>query len=680
MRIIHTKYSLIFKFVFILTLALCLNSLGFSQDETTDECKTTNKKAEKLFNQGVSQMKSGQYSEAFKLFKQSIEEDPDYADPYYAIGRIYLKKQASAGTSASNVNYLSSVKHYYKKVIELCPTYDVRCYYILGDIYLGDDNYDSAYYYMNEFIKDPDKIKNEAEFNHADSVVTYTKTLKTLTYNKVPFKPEFVKNISSPLDEYIPLISPDNEMAFFVRKTKLPKSKDVFYSQEDKYQEKFMYSELGKDGEFDAGTEMPLPFNTTENQGAATITIDNKYLYFVFCEYAKGSNYYNCDICSSEHKADGSWGDIVNLGAKVNGAKTWESQPTVSSDGKTLYFISDRSGGYGGYDIYKTTKDSAGNWTVPENLGPNINSAGNEKTPYLHTDNLTLYFSSTGWPGLGGYDIYYSRKGMDGKYGKPKNIGYPINTAADDVGFTVSTDGHYGYFASNKYTGPGGWDVYRFELYADARPDTVLLVKGNVKDVVSNEPTKAKVELKNVKTKQVMEIPVDSVTGKYVIATVFRNDYVLTVKKEDYAYTSKYISKEDTSITNASTKVNVDFDVKPIEVGEAYRLNDIHFAYGSYDLTEDSKLIIDGFIDFLNDHPTMKVSINGHTDNISGADFNQTLSENRAKSVYDYMVGKGISASRLAYKGYGLTKPIATNDTEAGRATNRRTEFVIIAK
>jgi outer membrane protein OmpA-like peptidoglycan-associated protein/tetratricopeptide (TPR) repeat protein len=677
--IAHLLRPLIFfRSILFFCIIFCFNISLFAQDET-DSCTVENKKAVKLVKQGISEMKAKKYTDALKTFREAIDMEPDYAAPYYYMGKIYFKKYQNPANVKENM--LASVKRYYRKTVELCPTFDISCYYVLGDIFQGEENYDSAYYYMNEYMKYPDKIKNDSLYDYAESVVSYTKSLKTLKSSTVPFNPIYVTNISTPLDEYLPLISPDNELAFFTRKTKLPKSKNVITSDaQDTYKEKFMYSERGSNGEFDAGTEMPLPFNTTENQGAATVTIDNKTLYFVYCAYAKKSTYYNCDICKSEKQSDGKWSAIKNLGKKVNGDSTWESQPSISSDGKTLYFISDRPGGYGGYDIYKTTQDSSGNWTLAQNLGANINSKGNEKTPYIHSDNLTLYFSSLGWPGLGGYDIYYSRKGLDSKFRKPKNIGYPINTEYDDVGFTVSTDGHYGYFASNKYKGPGGWDIYYFDLYPGARPDTVILVKGNVNDVIKNEPTSARVELKNVKTKQITQIPVDSASGKYVFTTLFKNDYTLTVKKDDYAYTSKYLSTKDTAIINKPTEVKVDFDVKPIMVGEAYRLNDIYFAYGSYELTEDSKIIMDGFLDFLNDHPTMKISINGHTDNVSSAEFNQTLSENRAKAVYDYLVDKGISVTRLTYKGYGLKQPIATNDTEAGRAKNRRTEFVIVEK
>ncbi|MFH0866267.1 MAG: OmpA family protein, partial [Bacteroidota bacterium] len=492
--------------------------------------------------------------------------------------------------------------------------------------------------------------------------------------------PTYVNNVSSDRDEYLPIITPDNELCLFTRKSIASKTKTVYSDAQFTYKEKFMYSER-KDGSFDEGTEMPYPFNENDNEGGATLTVNNKQLYYTVCKLLKDNSYLNCDICTSIF-SNGSWSDIVSVSTKVNNDKSWESQPTISNDGKTLYFISDRKGGYGGYDIYMTTKLDSG-WSVPQNMGPNINSPGNEKSPFIHTDEQTLYFSSTGWPGVGGYDIFYSRRDKAGKFSKPTNIGYPINSEGDDVGFFVSTDGHYGYFASNdttRFKGPGGWDVYSFELYNEARPDTVLLIKGNVMDEVKDVPTTAKVELKNVKTKQVTEVDVDSTTGKYIIATLFKNDYMLTVKKDDYAYTSEYISKEDTAVIAHPTDVKVDFEVKPIEVGEAYRLNDIYFAYGSYELTDMSKLIIDGFTDFLNDHPTMKVTINGHTDNISGADFNLILSENRAKTVYEYMTASRIDASRLSYKGYGLTQPIASNDTEEGRAKNRRTEFVIIEK
>jgi outer membrane protein OmpA-like peptidoglycan-associated protein len=455
-----------------------------------------------------------------------------------------------------------------------------------------------------------------------------------------------------------------------------------------------MFSTRGKNGEFDKGNMLSAPFNSSDNEGGPTLTIDNKYLFFTANRYVettvgkRTTSYYNGDIWYSVFEND-TWSPILNMGPKVNNPNTWESQPTISSDGKTLYFVSDRPGGYGGYDIYKTTKDAKGEWGVATNLGPQINTPGNEKSPFIHTDSQTLYFCSadkydeekdttySGHLGLGGYDIFFSKMQTDGKWSTPKNLGYPINTKADELSFFVSTDGKLGYFSSNKLNGVGGWDLFSFDLYPEARPSKVLFLKGEIKDQKTNEPIRAKVELKNAITKQITEIPVDTVTGKYAIAVLFKNDYIMTVQKDGYAYDSKYFAKNDTAIEKP---VNVDFDVKPIEIGAAYKLNDIKFPTNSAELNEDSKTVIKEFMKFLNENPKISVSINGHTDDVGNDEANMKLSDDRAKSVYDFLILNGIKNIRLKYHGFGETKPIESNKTEAGRAMNRRTEFVITGK
>ncbi len=663
------KSKFIIQYFFILTL-LIFSSATYAQDDESEPCAVNNKKATKLYESAMSEYKSGKITASLKIFREVIEAEPDYADAYFMIGKIYMRP---------TMLNLVTAKKYLKRVLQICPEYsDPYVHFYLGEIYYADDKLDTAYIYMKNFIKDPDKIKKVEDYNRADSIMSYTKTYSSLMKSPVPFNPIPIKGVNTKLPEYLPIISPDNELVLFTRKYEVePKKDDMF--KKLTYKEKFMFSER-QNGNFSEGEEMPSPFNINDNEGGATLTIDNKYLIYTVCKELKDKTYFNCDLCISEN-INGSWGEITNLGTKINGNKSWESQPSISSDGKTLYFISDRTGGYGGYDIYKTVKNELGEWGVPENMGAGINTAANEKTPFIHTDNNTFYFSSQGWSGLGGYDIFYCRKGKDGKWGKPQNLGYPINSVGDDVGFFVSTDGHYGYFASNdstRFKGVGNWDIYSFELYKEARPDTVLFIKGNVKDELKSDPVaNVKVQLKNAVTKQVTEIPVDSVSGKYVIATAFRNDYVLTVKSDEYAYTSKYISKQDTVYDKPAT---VNFEVKQLEVGASYRLNDIYFAYGKYDLTTESKRIIDDFVEYLKDHPTFQIAIHGHTDNVSDDTFNQILSENRAKSVFDYMIQEGVSSSNLSYQGFGESKPIASNYTEEGRAKNRRTEFVIVAK
>ncbi len=400
-------------------------------------------------------------------------------------------------------------------------------------------------------------------------------------------------------------------------------------------------------------------------------------LIYTICKYTDGGNYYNCDICYSENVGNNQWNKIKNLGKNVNSPKNWESQPSISSDGKVLYFVSDRSGGYGGYDIYKTLKGANGEWSVPINMGPTINTAGNEKSPFIHTDSQTLYFASDGWQGLGGFDIFFIKLGTENKWKEPKNIGYPINSIYDDAGFFVSTDGRFGYFASNQIKGVGGWDIFYFDLYEGARPEKVGFIKGELKDEKTNEPITARIELKNIKTKQITEIPVDTLTGKYVAVFPFKNDYILTIKKDDYAYESKYISTKDETFLQPA---KVDIQIKSIEVGASYQLKDINFATNSYVLVEESKNIIDGFIEFLKEHPKVTIEIQGYTDDIGNDKDNLILSENRANSVYQYLIEKGIMTSRLSFKGYGETKPVVPNINDENRAKNRRTVFVIKTK
>jgi len=288
-----------------------------------------------------------------------------------------------------------------------------------------------------------------------------------------------------------------------------------------------------------------------------------------------------------------------------------------------------------------------------------------------------LYFSSDSLPGLGGYDIFMSRLGEDGKWSTPVNLGYPINTASDEVGFFVSTDGKTGYFSSNKLQGVGGFDIYSFDLYPGARPDRVYLQKGTIKADNVDEPVSASIEIKNTVTRQITKIAVDSVTGKYAFVVNFDHDLLMTVKKDDYAFESQYISTKDSG-NNKPVKENI--VLQEIKVGGQYPLHDILFATNSYEINDTIKVVLDNFAEFLTENPKLHVDINGHTDNVGDHQSNLTLSENRARTVFEYLVSRDINRSRLQYKGFGETKPVASNDTEAGRAKNRRTVFVVTAK
>jgi len=654
--------------LFFLILALILIPALFPGLATAqDTCQITlDKKDEKLFHEGQQAFTRGNWVQASQVMLDLTGRYPELAEGWYILGSSYVKRRDSDFRQAEK---------YLKKAITICPDLYPYAYYYLGEIAYSSEDYSGTVSYLEKFLEDIDRINSDEDYDRAVSLLDYSRFYLEMKGNPVPFRPKVVSGISTHENEYLAILSPDNQMALFTREKKVLPDRNSLL-QSTGYKERFMVSLLEPDGSFSEGEEMPEPFNIQDNEGGATLTADNATLYYTVCQYDKENRYFNCDIWFSEFQYD-SWKEIRNAGNRINKATSWESQPSISSDGKTLYFVSDRPGGYGGYDLYKVTRDTGETWGFPVNLGPRINSAGNEKSPFIHPDGKTFYFSSDGWMGMGGYDVFYTRLEDDGTFRKPVNIGYPINSTEDEVGFFVSTDGMKGFYASNKLQDQGGWDLYQFDLYEKVRPDKVLFIKGTVKDEESFAPVKARIELKNVGTQEVNEVRLDTSTGRYVAVASFDHDYIMTIKKEGYVYESKYISREDTSFDNPAT---VDMEIQPIELDKTYRINDIYFNFNSFELTPASMIVLDQFIEFLrlNDH--LSIEIRGHTDAIGNDEDNLVLSENRARSVYDYLVANSIPASRLKYKGYGETMPEATNDTEEGRALNRRTCFVITRK
>jgi outer membrane protein OmpA-like peptidoglycan-associated protein len=418
-----------------------------------------------------------------------------------------------------------------------------------------------------------------------------------------------------------------------------------------------------------------------------SMTIDNKELYITLCKFVKGRNgpFKNCDIYVSYNR-NNKWSTLKNLGPNINGKYSWESQPSISADGKRLFFASIRPTNMGfdysnnqSSDIYYSVKDANGNWSKAKNIGAPINTVGNEKSPFIHTDSKTLYFSSDYIPGVGGYDIFYIKEGDSG-WEKPVNIGYPINKESNDVGFFVSTNGKKAYFSSDELDNNNRWNIYSFNLYERARPERVFFAKGKLLDEGGEVLTDAKIEIRSSKNNKVTTGMVDKETGDYAIAVAVEKDeeILLTVKKKGRAFSSKYI-KADEKETSAPKEITM--EVKKLEVGKTVQINDIYFATNSAMFMKGSIFILDNFVDYLKENPSIKIEIHGHTDNVGSSWTNKKLSEERAKTVRDFIVFQGINQDRIvAYKGFGESKPIASNKTEKGRAKNRRTEFLIISK
>jgi outer membrane protein OmpA-like peptidoglycan-associated protein len=339
--------------------------------------------------------------------------------------------------------------------------------------------------------------------------------------------------------------------------------------------------------------------------------------------------------------------------------------------------VSTRPGGLGGYDIWKTTLGLNGSWSNPVNLGPGINTPYDEISPFIHHDSNTLYFASNGWPGLGNKDLFMSKMDGSGIFSKPANLGYPINTPQEESGLTVSSDGRTAFFASSIKGGFGGMDIYSFEMPKTARPNLVTYVKGKVFDAKTKEPLDANIKITALKSNEIaFEDVSDFDTGEFLAVMQSGKSFGLSVDKKGYLFHSENFSLEKAGAANQPYQLLV--PLKKIEAGGMVILKNIFFETNKFNLLAESKAELQELINFLTQNPTLTIEIGGHTDNVGDEKLNQMLSENRAKSVYNYLIENKIAASRLTYKGFGKTSPVAVNTTDEGRQQNRRTEFKIV--
>lgn len=673
--------KLIIKQILVIIGVLLISKDNYAQNISV--CPSVeNKKALRLLNEATSALK---YSdrEGSVLLLEAIKHEPEFAQAYYILGHINYQKAINALNDINQIRFLdlyfSRAEKYFLKVFEICPHHeDYLSTYYLGMFYYNIKQYEKAKFYLDIFA-----TKSSINDNRMNITVERLKNCNTyfnLITNPIDFKPISLEGVSTQFDEFLPMLSPDGEFILYTLRYRNKEKNELTESEKEVFTVSYKSDSTRSGHEiFLPGKAMPYPFNDGRNQGAVSITIDNNLLFITICEFTSVNSlpYKNCDIYSSTF-IEGKWSTLVNLGENINGKNTWEGQPSVSADGKMLYFASARAGGLGGIDIYQSKRKSSEKWGKAKNLGEIINTNGNDKSPFIHSDSRTLYFSSDGRFGMGGFDIYFTKM-KDGEWTEPQNIGYPINTKDDDLGFIVSTSGKKAYFSSNKLNGKGGWDIYGFDLYKEARPEKVLFVKGRLLDEKGDVLVDAKVELKSTKDNRKTEALVDRLTGNYAVAASVRpkEEFIMTVKKLDYSFTSRYIKPSEELFEEPA---QIDFEVKPIKVGVRVKIHNIYFAFNSSDLNSISMIVLDNFIEFLEENPNIKIRLEGHTDNIDDDDFNLKLSNNRAKAVYDYLVNHNVDDIRMSYKGYGESKPIADNITLEGRALNRRTEFNIIEK
>jgi outer membrane protein OmpA-like peptidoglycan-associated protein/tetratricopeptide (TPR) repeat protein len=672
----------------------------FAQVEEGEECfEPEDKSVQKLLKTAASTKSTKM--ERIAAFTDAVEQAGDNAHVYFLFADFNYQQalnvhsafdQGRTNFEKLRTSYLSA-ETAYKQVIKICPTYHSDPYYKVGYInYLLGDKGQAAKYFK-EFaafdVRDPNKYSDSYSKNKSDveEILPEMEWYDKFFNQPVPYSPQELTNVCTKKDEYLPMISPDNELIFFTRKGETdspgiinPIIEEFVLSERDNY-----------NSPFDKGTALRAPFNTNrfKNYGGVTMSLDNKEMFICACQEVDYQEHTNCDLYVTKFVRSGkggndfTWTELENLGPAVNTRDGWEAQPTLSADGNTLYFASIREGSRL-TDIFYSERGSDGKWGTARALPGPINSDGHDKAPFIHQDSETMYFMSTCTPdrlGAGGTDVFFSRKDSTGNWGEPVNIGYPINSEGNEVAFVVSTDGHLAYYTSRN-AGSNGYDIYYFELYEEARPQKVVLVKGEVKSETGEPVKDATVEVSYKGSEESVEVKVNGDDGKYaaIVKVEEDKDVVVTMKKRGYSFDTKLIKKREIEkIANSRDVVmrKIDMEIDPIKKGKAFTIDNILFDTDSYALLDDSKFVLDQFSKFLKENPTVTVTIQGHTDDRGDAAHNKELSANRAKACMDYIVSKGVATERLKSEGYGEDKPKVPNSSDENRALNRRTDFEI---
>jgi outer membrane protein OmpA-like peptidoglycan-associated protein len=606
------------------------------------------KKAQELYNTGLRKAGEGDISQGIKLLKEAIKIDSKFPEALLSL----------AGMFAEIKNYPESVDYYERaKTIDSNYFKDYSLPYSISIAGMGQ--FEKALDAVNGFLSVRDlslTSRKAGEYRKQcyEFAISYAKQKSLAGYK---FHPENMgDSINSDVSEYFPALTIDGSQLFYTRR--------VNNRNEDFYEANKIGSSWSK------SKSLRGDINTDQNEGAQNISQDGQWLIFTGCNFFDG--YGSCDLYIS-YLTDEGWSKPQNLGRGIN-TDSWESAPSLSPDKRDLYFASTRPGGYGKSDIYVSHRLPAGKWSEPENAGPQINTAGNESCPFIHADNQTLYFTSDGHPGYGGDDLFLIRKNGD-KWEEAKNLGYPINTIENEGSLVVGADGKTAYYASDRSDSRGGLDLYSFELREDIRPFKTLWIKGKVFDARTRKGLPSSVELTDLSNKLLLSKVQTDETGNYLITLPVGKDYAFNVNRKGYLFFSDNFSLKDNT---ADSTYNIDIPLQSLEADATVVLKNIFFDVNRYQLKQGSFVELDNVLKLLLENPSLKIRINGHTDNTGKSDDNLKLSNNRSNAVIQYLTAKGIDPKRLSFKGYGSSQPVSDNATEEGRAMNRRTEMKVV--
>jgi outer membrane protein OmpA-like peptidoglycan-associated protein/tetratricopeptide (TPR) repeat protein len=713
----------------------------------------------------------GFFKIALQGFQQANDFNPNNAELNYKMGRCYL-----------NSSFKNLAKAHFEKAFDLKQDVASDIYYYLGLCYHLELDWNKAEEYYNLY-----KSKMMAS-NNNEELRKVNKRLEECSFGrKIVKKPVKVKienmgaEVNSPYIDYSPVIDADESVLIFTSRrpgTTTGSAGEKDDSIDEYWEDVYISYKLNE--KWTKPRNIGPPINTTGHEASNNLSPDGEILFLYIDNKGQGDIY--------ESKLENlAWGKPQLMKDPIS-TKFHETSATINSRLDTLYFVSERPGGYGGKDIYFAVKGSDGKWGNVQNIGAVINTEWDEESVYLMPDGKTLYFSSQGHNSIGGFDIFKTNL-KNGNWTEPINLGYPINSADDDVNFVMAASGKRGYYSSVKYEGFGELDLYIINflpnednldnaisedslamIVAGTKTATSGILRGLVTDGYNQSPIIAQIEIIDIGTNQVVEtVKSNPKNGRYAVYLPSENNYKINVTSSNYNPSASNVnippskgnievvkdfqlislasvttilrgtiydatSKEPLEATVAIKDKVKDLEIAKVKTGvdgkyeiaipsgknyqisakspdhmNAYDEIDIPMAKQNQSITKDLSLYdlkvgakivlknifydfdkatlrpasiveLERLIELLNEYPTMRIELSSHTDNKGSPEYNIVLSNNRSKAVVDYLLSKGIDKKRLEYKGYGLTQPIATNDTDEGRQLNRRTEFKILSK
>ncbi|MFN0215106.1 MAG: OmpA family protein [Saprospiraceae bacterium] len=636
----------------LVLFVLCWHSAGTAQNYTT--VKTTSAKALSSYNAGSDEARHGQPAIAQGYFEQALKTDPNFIDAKLSLADNFV-----------TLRDFFKAEKFFEEAIAMDSTYAPVAFFFLAQVEWELDKFAECALHSASYLRT--NPKNEKRKLVAYRLLANAQFAAEAVKKPLSFEPRSLgDSINTRWMEYFPSLTADGVLVF---------------TRRDAGSDENLYRSEQKEGVWEKAKPLEGINTSDYGEAAQAISPDGSWLALTCCNREDAGAQGACDLYWSQLKSTG-WTKPVPFSNSLNSA-IWESQPSIGADNKTIIFSRGLDGNDPPIALWQTSRMAGGKWQEPQKLPDHINVGGKVQTPFLHPDGQTLYFSSDSLPGMGGSDIFFVRLDSNGSWGKPQNLGYPINTKGEEGMLVVSLDGRTAYFASDRPGCQGGLDIYTFELPVFARPQPVTYAKAQVTNATTGYPITARVEFTDLKTGKVFVNASTKSDGTFLVCLPAGKDYALNVSKDKFLFYSDHFNLTGNTTIDKPFLLNI--ELQPIgtvstaagSMSTPVVLRNVFFETGSAELRLESLIELDRLAQLLSTSPELNIQINGHTDHVGDDVLNQTLSEARAKAVQDYLLSKNIAPERLRFKGFGESMPLETNDTPEGRARNRRTEFVV---